>query len=82
MSSKYTYKTKKGNIWHITHKATLTLYNGIFTSNVEFGQPGSWSRDYKFRADCDTSNLLANSSVPEISLNFSKRLSIIEIEFS
>ena len=60
MSSKYTYKTKKGNIWHITHKATLTLYNGIFTSNVEFGQPGSWSRDYKFRADCDTSNLLAN----------------------
>ena len=29
-----------------------------------------------------SSNLLANSSVPEISLNFSKRLSIIEIEFS
>jgi hypothetical protein len=60
MSSKYTYETKKGNIWHITHKARLTLFNGIFSSSVEFGEPGSWSSEYKFRGDCDTSTLLAN----------------------
>ena len=32
--------------------------------------------------DIKSSNLFANSYVPEISTNFSKRLSIIEIEFS